>query len=214
MFSILRPKKRINDRDYASYPELLKLPGAILPWQVGASVPVRTDKYDIGNDLHEAGHALARWYEGKKERLLDVDGALKFEDDFESDHAYGVQAGMHEARAVGFSYLLSDAIEKETPDTYNYTTSACRKWKIHAAGFCSVIAYGSDDISKPTPNQDKQFLAEIERIENDFTPEEVVKMWREVCAYIVEGQTPEFMEEAFNRMKEKYPGIYYSVEKN
>jgi len=213
MFTIIRPtgvNSCITLGGHESLPNLLKLPGAILPWQFKECNTYRRT-YDniektkeIGPMLHEAGHGLARWYENKKERLLDIEDAVKFIQSFDKDRAYGKQAGLHEARAIAFSFLLGDTVEKEYPGVYDYSTSARHNAGV-AAGFCTMVAYGNyryGDVEFNHRKKDKIFSDEMDKIQNEFTPDQVIKMWRELCAYVNEGHTQEFVDESYRCVKE------------
>lgn len=210
MFTIIRPtdvSNCITLSGHESLPNLLKLPGTILPWQfkectynisLGSLDDVEKTK-DIGAMLHEAGHGLARWYENKKERLLDIEDAIKFAQFVDDDGAFGKKAGLHEARAMAFSYLLGDAIEAEYPKVYSYPISDRGNAGV-AAGFCAMIAYGYNltyDSAK-----EKIFADEMDKIQSEFTSDQVVAMWQELCAYVNEGHTQEFVDESYRRVKE------------
>ena len=178
MFTIIRPtdvSNCITLSGHESLPNLLKLPGTSLPWQfkectynisLGSLDDVEKTK-DIGAMLHEAGHGLARWYENKKERLLDIEDAIKFAQFVDDDGAFGKKAGLHEARAMAF---------------------------------CAMIAYGYNltyDSAK-----EKIFADEMDKIQSEFTSDQVVAMWQELCAYVNEGHTQEFVDESYRRVKE------------
>ncbi len=215
MFTIIRPtdvSNCITLSGHESLPNLLKLPGTILPWQFKESTyntflsfldDVGKTK-DIGAMLHEAGHGLARWYENKKERLLDIEDAIKFVQHVDNDRAFGKQAGLHEARALAFSYFLSDAVETEYPKVYSYPTSDKCNAGV-AAGFCAMVAYGYDihnDTTFDFKKAEKIFSDEMDKIQSEFTSDQVVAMWQELCAFVNEGHTQEFVDESYRRVKE------------
>lgn len=215
MFTIIRPtdvSSCITLSGYESLPNLLKLPGTILPWQfkectynISLSFHDDVEKTkDIGNMLHEAGHGLARWYENKKERLLDIEDAIKFVQHVENDQAFGKKAGLHEARAMAFSYLLSDAVEAEYPKVYDYPVSDRCNAGV-SAGFCAMVAYGYNifnDTTFDSTKEEKIFSDEMDKIQSEFTPDQVVAMWQELCAFVNEGHTQEFIDESYRRVKE------------
>lgn len=177
MFSVLR--LAYNDKccrykpvDADSKLNDLLIEGSYMPWQIQHEGALQQMCIIELHCFHEAGHALARVYEGQEDRLYDMESQLKFLGDFDvPKNGWGKKAGMHEARAHAFSILIQEVIDPEytvTEDMHQYLPMM--------AGACSEIAHGSIDLSLKQPFKD-----EINQILEEITLGKALVMWQELC---------------------------------
>jgi len=194
MFSVLRLAydhkcHRYEPVDADSKLNDLLIKGSYMPWQIPYENLDREKRTSINGHhcFHEAGHALARVYEGQEDRLYDMEGQLKFLNDFDiPKNGWGKKAGMHEARAHAFSILIQKAIDPK------YTvTEDMHQWLSVMASACSDIAHGN--CSDLSPGQ--TFKDEINRILEEITPAETLVMWKELCSRLYAHQQTIDMDE-------------------
>ena len=182
MYSVLRleingecPRYRPFDTD-SKLNDLL-IEGSYLPWQIQKTEPHRNHntRIDIVLDhvFHEAGHGLVKVYDEREADLYDTAGQLKFLSQFDiPDNGWGKNAGMREARVHAFSILIQEAIDPEF-----ILTHSLREMTNLMPGHCQGIADNKYDKEAEAP-----FAEEVERILSEFTPADVLTMWKELCA--------------------------------
>lgn len=192
MYSVLRlgtfrykpcdPASRLND---------LLIKGSYLPWQIQKTAPhlnhaTRQD-IDPGRAFHEAGHGLVKVYENREEELYDMAGQLKFLSQFDvPDNGWGKNAGMREARVHAFSILIQEAIDPG----FTLDDLLPSRMKSFMPGHCQDIADGKFNAKAEAP-----YAEEIERILAEFTTDDVLTMWKELCARLYAHQQTIDMEE-------------------
>lgn len=183
MFTVTSRSGAVYSDTLRKYPEFF-LPGSYLPSNVAQGKLWKEQCVDMM--FHEAGHGLARLDENNLHRLLDY-GSFKEETQKLGRHAFGVNAGLHETRALVFSVQLYKGLGLDQ----TAVVVASENMVIHqnmAVHMGATIAYGARDIKNLPKEQTQVFADERDRILDTWSPVQVVDLWHALCSWLFEQQ--------------------------